>query len=139
MVFSCSSYSRWDKIIIIIIIIIIIFIDGMILGCMFHGAGGGNSALGLGSDKDSISALGAGFFFIFTQVLKIMTIGRVALFFLKTIADLSPKINSTQEIESLSLIQILFPQYIWYYLKLAEGPGVAREKNILKKISIFCL
>ena len=74
MVFSCSSYSRWDKIIIIIIIFIIIFIDGMILGCMFHGAGGGNSALGLGSDKDSISALGAGFFFIFTQVLKIMTI-----------------------------------------------------------------
>ncbi|XP_023329691.1 UDP-galactose transporter senju [Eurytemora carolleeae] len=39
------------------------------LGCMFHGAGGGNSALGFGSDKDSISALGAGFFFIFTQVM----------------------------------------------------------------------
>ena len=69
-----------------------------------------------------------------------MTIGRVALFFLETIADLSPKINSNQEIESLSLIQILLPQYIWYYLKIAEGPGVAREKknkNLKKNLEFF--
>ena len=79
---------------------------GMILGCMFHGAGGGNSALGLGSDSDSISALGSGFFFIFTQVLKILTTGRVASIFLETFTELSPKNNSNKEIESLSQTQI---------------------------------